>query len=309
MRWTMGADPLMDMIVTEVPEAWREAARAPRVRTKPTIPLGLLNNANPFEVGAARATPSAPLHRPRANTEGDALPQADGPPAAVATADDNGNGDLDENMEAEMRSEVDDGVDGATDSGGDVNGVRDEVIEYICDIMDEAASGVSENDGDPEPDEPVPHPVPEEYESESDADREALKVATTIKLPELPERVAAATVSEAGYVSLKIEPWLSLARTCGRVQSFPTTKPLAQRRVVIVCYMHPKCETKPVPRWSVTDEFCLRCFFCGAVPNDDGSHRTAETATEHMAQWDVLRRESTTATSTSASSSGPAPTP
>jgi len=143
--WTMGPDPLMDMVVNELGLEWipPRVVRERRVAAAEAIPATLLASSNPFEDGAASAG------RPIRIRGGGSAPREGDGPHEPAHAD-----------EAAPVDRFDDvpglaaGPDG-DDSGEDIlPDAHEDLIDDVRDIMKEAAEVDSEFDILEEGDEP-----------------------------------------------------------------------------------------------------------------------------------------------------------
>lgn len=128
-------------------------------------------------------------------------------------------------------------------------------------------------------------------------------------LATIDELVRSATFTAQGYVSTDIEPFCR-QKPCGRVTTWPASKPLHQRSVSMRCYMHPSCSFAK-PRSKVTDSDLLSWLFSMPPPELGSSSAQRKAAgQEHMLLLRAKRNdfsrvgESSTGAASSSSAAG-----
>ena len=219
---------MMDILVDEVLPAWVPPAPKPKAREPQPFALAHLS-ANPLAAGVARAV-----------AEPQQLPMV--PERLVATDGDDAHEEVHVAGAGVVAEEGLRYCDGGNSSGSEAGGCdndhsKNDVVDAIHEVMEEASGGaLTPLDGallDPaaEPEAAGTPGVSEEEESDADCESLSLDAARAAGADEVPdprEAVESARISEAGYVSTRVLPWVTLVPTCGRITTFPKTPEIQQ---------------------------------------------------------------------------------
>ena len=182
-------------------------------------------------------------------------------------------------------------------------GLHDTVIDELSGIaMDPDAEVVSEMGGDvcgePGPaslaegpkgfdapdDEAALETLALEAATASGALGDAEEAPTVAALPAtLDEMVASAIVDPAGFVYSAHEPFLRGGQACGRITTWPDSKPEEKRSVSLKCNQHKKCAAIGMRR-VCDNHLLLRWLFAAEVPGEDAGAETWEAARDKPVQ-------------------------
>lgn len=171
-----------------------------------------------------------------------------------------------------------------------LEGLPEGLVEDVLLDAFEARPDAEGPEQDPDEDvvaEETPEPEPPEAASLVEALAEVGVPEAAATVPDVQALVlagvAAATISSSGYVHCPEPPWCEqVVGHIGRVTTWPSSKPLAQRSVSCRCYAHPKCSFAK-SRAAISDEELYSWLLSGLVDETVvGKPTPVERAAAHM---------------------------
>lgn len=106
----------------------------------------------------------------------------------------------------------------------------------------------------------------------------------------IDEAVAAARISDSGYVTVEIGVW-NTGRVLGRITTFPASVEMARRSAACRCYMHSQCSVTKA-RSRVSDEMLLRWLLSEKpLPHDASSAERKRAGALHKAAFATMIRQ------------------